>query len=71
MGIVRAEIRTLETTRMSLEDVLLSETSRSQKDRYQRFHSCEAPGVVRVTDRKEDGGFQGPGTGVTVEWGEF
>lgn len=56
------EIQSQDTAWMSLEDVVLSDTSRSQKDKCDRISPCRYPGTSTV----EDGGCQGP---VGGEWG--
>ena len=38
------------TTWTSLEDVMLSESSRSQKDTYRTIPFIEVPGIVEFTD---------------------
>lgn len=40
------------TTWMNLEDIMLSEITQTQKDKYIRFHLYEVPSVVKFIDRK-------------------
>ena len=63
----RKEVLTDSTTRMSLQDIMLSEINQSQKDNY-----CMIP-LLRGTwsnqnhrDRKQSGGYQGLGD---EKWG--
>ena len=39
-------------TRWTWKEIMLSEKSQSQKDKYHRFHSDEVPRVVKFKDRK-------------------
>ena len=51
------EILTRATTGMNLEDMMLSEISQPHKEKY--LH--EIPRVVKLIDRRQDAGSQGPG----------
>ena len=52
----RKEILTQATTWMNLEDIMLSEISQSQKDKYCRANLYEVPGVVRFhRDKRQMG----------------
>ena len=57
------EIGTHATTWMNLEDIMLSETSQTQKDKYYRFHFYEVPRAVKFI--KTESRMQ-----VTKDWGE-
>lgn len=41
--------------RINPEDITLSKISQTQKDKYRRFHSSEAPGVVKFLEKVERG----------------
>lgn len=60
----RKEIVIYATMWMNLEDIMLSDISQSQKDKYCMIH-LEMTGVVKFTDR-EKGSCQELGKG---EWG--
>lgn len=55
-AIKRKGTLTPATTRMNLEDIVLSEISRSQKDRYCLITPAGHPRGVKFRDRKQNGG---------------
>ena len=54
----RKGILTHAATWMKLEDIMGSEISQSQKDKYRMIHLYVVPRVVRFRDRKENGDCQ-------------
>ena len=59
---------------MHLEDVMLSEISQSQKEKYCVFHFCEVPGVVKFLETESRvvvSGDWGRGTGSCLVASEF
>lgn len=59
----RKEILIHDTLWMNFEDIILSDISKSQKDKHCRFHLCEVPRIVKFIcrNRNENGGCQGVG----------
>lgn len=53
---------------MNLEDVMLSERSQSQKDKYGRFHSCEARRVVTFPEKESRQELEQEGSRGSGEW---
>ena len=49
--LTRKDILTRATTWMSLENIMLSEISQTQKDKYCRFHLSEVGRIVRFRGR--------------------
>ena len=43
---------------MNVEDLMLSKISQSHKEKY----LYEVPGMVKLIERRQDGGSQGPGS---------
>ena len=50
---------------MNVEDIMLGETSQSQKDKYYRSHFSEVPGGVRFI---ETGGWKESEPGSGLKW---
>lgn len=67
----RKEILT-HATWMNLEDIMLSEISQSQRDKYHRICLCEVPGAVNTTETESGQWVPGAGgVGGGMDTGEL